>query len=414
MYKSLNYWSFMSVQHLPHIEDVIWSESRNVFEDVIEIFSIFNHSIASETASIADAYKMLDARHKIDGSLAILIGTHPETGKFTVTTKHKGIPDFTNLEDIKAYTFPHSNIQKILISVFESYKNVELPLYYQADVIATPESIVRVDDKAPTSQPNIITYQLVDSLLIEESRTKAVIAPHTTVDENNHPYATTSSLNATFKNTPTLIDNRILEISKSDILYESSFNVTYQKLYELLMLSVEKIDWLKHADMLKLPKFKAYINQAINSAYRKLAEPKRDAFSVVTQEVLLQLYQADIDKVKTKSAKENAEKRLSEIVEWLEINKQHFCTFSEVYVTIQTLKFLLLNDVSERAKMSDIAPLTDVSLLQVDDSQCPANTMHEGMVVTAPVSQQTYKLVNREVFSRLNFLLFETLKERNA
>lgn len=369
------------VQHIEHYEDMMWlSQQQEVFE-VLDALIRIDHERKGQirATSVASRY---DIRVKMDGALAITLGKELQTGKFAISTKHKRMPLFFSIEEIEVYEMP-VRVKSMLKAAFNTYKDFNWTGWYQADFLSEPTD-------NPIIQPNVVEYTLVNPALAEAAKTGAVIVPHTLI--HGEPLQTFH---------PAMIDNRLTNLDFSKLAAPHA-----PELQEHVD-AIRVLNWSWIDEMKRLPKFSEYATRALNRCYRNSAD--NDLRAETVQALIMQFYKDDVDSKSSEAGKAKAQENYDMVEGWLTKHPFFFATAVQNYRSMQYVRDYILQSV-ECWTDHNFPVASRISLTVQTDTGFTAilstSWLGEGLVIKSPINNSYVKLVNRDVFSRANFLKY--------
>ena len=151
------------IKHLSHIDELLYStnaDRKQLLKFCTQIIS------AIEKQNINDT-EITELTTKIDGSVSIVFGLHPQQQKFFIGSKsafNKTPKVNFSVDDIYVNHNKSVGLAKTMIYLFEILSKYKFTNVYQADLIFTPETISIANGIAKFT-PNTITYSLPADLM---------------------------------------------------------------------------------------------------------------------------------------------------------------------------------------------------------------------------------------------------------
>lgn len=146
------------IKHLSHIDELLYSTN----DDRKQLLKFCNQIIyAIEKQNIEDT-NITELTTKIDGSVSIVFGLHPQQQKFFIGSKsvfNKTPKVNFSVDDIYVNHGKSAGLAKTLIYLFEILSKYKFTNVYQADLIFTPETL-EIKNGIAKFTPNTITYSL--------------------------------------------------------------------------------------------------------------------------------------------------------------------------------------------------------------------------------------------------------------
>ena len=151
------------IKHLSHIDELLYSTN----DDRKQLLKFCNQIInAIEKQTIKDT-NIAELTTKIDGSVSIVFGLHPQQQRFFIGSKsvfNKTPKVNFNIDDIYINHGKSAGLAKTLIYLFEVLSKYKFTNVYQADLIFTPETL-DISNGIAKFTPNTITYSLPAELV---------------------------------------------------------------------------------------------------------------------------------------------------------------------------------------------------------------------------------------------------------
>lgn len=409
-YANLQEQNVSKLKHLTHIEEAIIHLGFNGARESIEILRSIRDTLKS------DAPKVNDASEKFDGAPSLVFGIDPSDGEFFVGTKgvFAKTPKLVKTkEDLDTFGYSGELREKLTIAL-KHLPKLGLDGILQGDMMFTQSDLKTetIDGNSfITFTPNTITYAVpADSELAKDiRRAKIGIVIHTTyvgqgslenmtatpgqVDLSNltktpdvwydDPYIKDVSGKATLTKSETLQVNRYL--STAGKIFQS---MTRSEV-ELLMSRFEELP-NSYAGM----KIDTFINSLIRNG--RLPEVGKGRKLALEYQSYLESYFREKVLAKLKTEKTKQQKR--EFFEnWiLRVNFETIGKILNFIAAISEAKKILIDKLTNGMESMS-------TFVWDETSNSYRVTSGEGFVITDKLSQNTWKLVDRAEFSRLNF-----------
>jgi len=383
--------------HLEHIEDIVFIEGfKGAQETLTYLRNIINDISKHDTKMVV--------QQKVDGAPSLIAGWSPEDDRFFVGTKsffNKTPKINYSSEDVDKNHGHSAGLSKKLKEALNYLPSViKKGEIIQGDFMFSQEDLKseKIDGiSVLTFTPNTITYAVPKDSPLYKTIINAKIGViwHTTYSGN-----TLDSLNGSFK-----ISNS--QIKQTKDVYSRTTNTTLDKIgwtkeqeKELLtsikflksdLLSFDKQTINEIASNKKLSLIiRTYINQKVRSGDNKF---NKNEIKGLIDFIYLK-YQKEIDKLKTDK---NKSKKEIEKINFIKDLRNHASTlyhlFDWVY-RVQQIKLHIIN------KLQELNSPETPYIRQSDGSY--QITSPEGFVLS-DTHDSGVKMVNRAVFSKLNF-----------
>lgn len=153
------------IKHLSHIDELLYSNDQHR-QTLINFCSDVVKMIEHQSIECTNIKEMTT---KIDGSVSIVFGLHPQQRKFFIGSKSvfnkKPKINFT-LDDIYSNHNKSIGLVKTLVYLYNILSKIEFKGVYQGDLLFTEYNISYSDDGLYASfTPNTITYSIDSSLV---------------------------------------------------------------------------------------------------------------------------------------------------------------------------------------------------------------------------------------------------------
>lgn len=376
--------------HSTHVEDLFFEYGSKGLSMAIS----FIEQLISWMQSKKSNKSMVTT--KIDGSPSVLYGKDPKTNQFFISTKgaFAKTPKLCySHEDIEKYFGDKPDLAGKIKIAFDCLKKLNIKEIYQGDFLYEKSDLKMQDingTKYITFTPNTITYAInVNSqTAIDIHKSKMGIAVHTMyVGEDI----------STAKSAP-IID---FKYSSPEIWVMPITTGSYVKTSSTFFSDIEKqINSIrKEKDSISFDdNFTSLINIFINDLVRSqqtniLNDPNK------TEQIFIEWvqnrYNKEMDKLKSTKGKESRQRALDNIVDY--IKSINFKKYIKIYNDLRIIKNELVRELNRG--------LPDIRTFFRGEDGSYDETTHEGFAaqgvkgIPVPV-----KLVNRDEFSRLNFM----------
>lgn len=381
--------------HMTHAEDMIVDSG---YAGAVESIKQLEY-VAGLLMGGADSKVKITTKY--DGSPAIFVGEHPESGKFFVGTKgvfSKKEPKIVyKASDADKLYGDKPDLAEILKLALKHFKKLNIKGILQGDLMFTSkmmDSHTYEGQKYLTFTPNTITYAVpADSdLAAQMKKAKIGIVFHTSYSGENM-----SDLKSTFK-----VD--VKKLTKSADVWVD--DVTYKDLSGAMMNKKELANVSHHINgaiktLAKIDKeelnnlkstYKSLMNMHLNQAIRTgkhIDDPKAHV------EELVKFMHSRIDKEKEKKPEqgEASERKRGRQESAIEEMKPLLLSVFEFQKHINEAKLLLIRKLEMVNKMGTF--LKDEDGMKV--------TPQEGFVAVEHLTDKAIKLVDRLNFSAANF-----------
>ena len=357
------------LKHLQHADDEVFNNGVSGARNALDHFHALGYR-----------HERVKVSQKIDGAPSVVLGTHPDTGKFFVASKSAFNKDpkinYTE-EDIDRNHGHAPGLAQKLKELLKHGPKLGIKGVVQGDMLYGENDKEHRDGKV-SFKPNTIRYSIdknhpegekvVNSkiglaLHTEYRDGKAVLNPNIEVAHHSDIY-----------NMPVAVDTDKMNFDKG-VLTKATTNIGK------LMNKIPKDRW----DAITQPDVKAHIMTYINS---KVREGKDDYNTDDLIRHIDKKMQKEIDSVKSEKTKVAKETKRDELVDHIMINKEHYQNAFDIQRHINVAKHHIIDQLNTNQ--------TFEHTYENGDKAAP-----EGYVMIG--HHGPLKFVNRGDFSRQNF-----------
>jgi len=361
-----------SVQHIPHIEELILSNDTNKAIDILE------QLVESK----------LTPTIKFDGMPAVIFGINPENGKFAIGSKRIYTRPAHSEKEINEIYSDIDELRVIFLDLFKYLKPYVKSGMYMGDLMWRKDKPLRVNGDNIVFQPNTIVYQVPkDSKLGKE-----II---------NKPYGMVLHTKLTGQTLKTMSKSSDIDIEKFKSIPEVWVGDAKIDTYAGNDKKFDFSDIAKDINDIKKYYAHASISDIIpltrlQPIFNKLNQTQFDKTTSVDKklEILIDI----IKEVYNKNYK--TPNKLNEVLEKINSNPKLFKDFIELNDRIIDIKNKIMS------RLNSVA----VFKTSLDPNGVFDSNVGEGFVI--PVGNGMVKLVDRKEFSRINAIKNEGLMRK--
>jgi hypothetical protein len=384
-----------ALKHLRHSEDYVLHHGH----DGVEVAD--QHLRGIHDMLLGKNSKGIHASTKYDGAPSVVFGTHPQTGKFFVASKSafNKNPKINYTDgDIEAN---HGHAPGLVDKLKHALKYLPgiMPKeggVFQSDFHGTKQDAV-VKNGMVSQTPNTLTASAPANSPEGRNFKKAVsVVVHTKYKgrgglENMSAEPLDDKTRAKFKEHPDVNNiDPTLEVNPSNYTPEE------QKAFHNHMDKAKRVySSMKPEAMDALAGHGENLEAHVNNMIRTGGKPSTQGYI----DHLTARHNKDLEKVKTEAAKQKRIQAHSDVMSHISNNREHFDKALQLHSHLQNAKNVLVNVMNKNNKYQY--------------SVAGEPTGSEGTVVYDK-SGNASKLVNRNEFSRLNFLKGAFQKQRVA
>lgn len=374
-----------ALKHLRHVEDYVIHGGHDGVATADEHLRGMHDMLLNKNA------RGLHASTKYDGAPSIVFGQHPETGKFFVASKsafNKNPKINYTDEDIERN---HGHAPGLVEKLKASLKHLPgiMPStggIYQGDLMHT-EGDAKSKGGMTSVTPNTLTYSAPsNSPEGRNMKKKLGVVVHTKYTgrgglESMNAQPLDNKTRAKFKDHPD-----VNNIDPTMDVNPSNYTPEEQKAFLNHMEKAKRIyASMKPEAMDALSGHGENLEAHVNSMIRTGGVPSTQGYI----DHLTARHMKDLEKVKTESAKQKRMQAHADVLSHISNNKEHFEKALQLHNHLQNAKNVLVNVLNKNNKY--------------EHSVAGEPTGSEGTVVYDKNGNAS-KLVNRNEFSRLNFL----------
>ena len=406
------------ISHLEHLEDILLSKGLNGIPDIESIIKdLFNPSLFK--------YNKQFIQLKVDGSPSLFF--FKENNKLKIATK--GIfnkePKVASNENEISQLFDKAS-EDLLDKLKSAYRNLstikmENNVIYQGDIMFTTKSkkvIVENGIRYISFTPNVITYAIP---LDSELGSKIDQANFGLVVHTKYSYSINEDGSYNMKQKPLNFDYLIRSADKysnivimDNIIKGSEFIKDTDKFIKKINAIKAKSKEVKHDIISDIdnnhPKlyaaFRIFINKELDKDDYGIFGAAVQNKEINKEKLLLDIISfitsridKEIEKVKTKKAKDEKEKIRIEWIDYFKNNKIEVFKIIDIYYELIKLKHDILDEFKKYK-------LFDKAFFKEDGKF--SETSDEGLVIVG--SRNIIKIVDKTVFSRMNRQLAKNWK----
>lgn len=384
--------------HIHHIEDIFLEEGFSGLIKSIEILKkIVNQLISNEERSI-------QIKTKWDGSPSLVVGLNPENKNFFVGTKSVFAknPKINYTDEDIDKNHPEEGLNKKLKYALKYLPKLKIKKILQGDILYTKKDLkvqkINGIDYV-VFKANTITYAVPreTNLAKEILESKIGIIFHTEYSGNSLD-SLVSSLNIDLSDLKRVKDvwfrdadfeniNKKIFLSKFDekilLDYISKLEKFQNKLDKILIDTISETPLLKNNIMM------------FNNLLIRLQDLKYPSKNMVKKLVdfILKKKENEIDKLKTDKGKERKREEYDKILDIIKTNEDQFVLLYDIQKTFEKMKSALLKILEQVQSIGSY----------VESDRGYSVTSPEGYVILSDDHNTVVKLIDRNVFSFLNF-----------
>jgi len=370
------------LKHLTHLEDMpLYHGHEGVSTAASMLQDVHNHLIGKSIGKTKISTKY-------DGAPSLVFGKHPTTGQFFVASKsafNKNPKINYTEEDIDAnHGHAPGLAEKLKTALRELPKIAPHHGVYQGDVMYSKNDIKEKDGQYHFT-PNTITYSAnkdsAEGKKVKNAEFGLVV--HTKYKGKNleDMSATPDVDREKFKEHPDVhnIDPKI------HISHQTSYTPSMQKEFINHMENARQTyERMKPESMDAINPHSIHVEAHVNDMIRKGGVPSTDGFIKHIQTRM----EKEVGKVKSDSAKQRKAQQHQDIIDHVNKNKEHFDKMLQLHKHLQNAKNVLIKALDSSSEF--------------DHHIGETKTNGEGYAVNRDGNMS--KLVNRDEFSRQNFL----------
>jgi hypothetical protein len=386
------------LKHLEHIEDFIINDG---IEGAIDALHFLRRLI-----DVIDGTpdEELAVNLKIDGAPSLVCGTipadEPDAGEFFVGTKSALSPTgkrYTRLNSKAIFEENSSGLADKLATALNYLPELGMDAVYQGDFLFTPTDLhpQYIHSKyLNTFKPNTLTYAIDDTSL---GQYKMGIVFHTVYEGD-----TFADMHATFNPDLSKLNKDTNVWWKSNKIVDFKATIPHNPyeidiLYTKWVKAQEQLIQINHdvLDVLQLnPQLVSFLKMHINSKIRA-NEPMDDMYKHILHfaQFVYDRHDAAASKFKTEKKRDSIRADQQHHAGLITTHWHDLIEMFEFFNTITEIKLLILNNITG---------LDGIQSFYKDGDKF-IKTAGEGLVIADTVSHDITKLVDRRVFSFLNF-----------
>ena len=359
----------MLIKHLEHLEDLIYNKKD--FTQCMSVLTKLNGLLFSQSNKITT---------KSDGCISIVFGIHPLSKQFFISTKSA-----FNKNAILCYTY--SDIEKYFTRFvsenlgvcFKLLKNiVKTDGVYQADIFYTLLTKQYTDNGEILFTPNLITYHIDKNHEDYDKIDNSVLGVAVHTKYTGIPV----SENSLEGMIPNVID-AYTEFNQTNLIYFINTSIKkYIKRYQVIYIDTEVI--FDDDEFELLTKHKDLLKQFYNFSLKENISFEEKSFGTFIKHKI----DKDLKKLKTDKSKQKCAQNYIDILLDFTLNKTVLQKYIGKYKSIQSTKNHMIDYLDSCEHHYDF---------QINGKESGP----EGYIFEH--NDYTIKLVNREIFSKLNF-----------